>query len=174
MQGNFLAKAVATRWGDSENGNTQIAVECEITTEGEFQGRTIAYIGTFTEKAREFALKALDAFGWQGDDLSELDNLTADGCAILLPNEVELVVRQEEYNGEIQTRVAFVNKPGAGRFAFKKPKTGSELKSFAATQKASVAAWRAGNGLARPVSKPQPAKRPTHPNAPGDDNDIPF
>ncbi len=168
----YRARAISAGFGTSSKGNNQIGVQCEIVDHEEFAGETITWLGHFTEKTTARTVESLQHFGWQGDDLSELEDLDAARAAAILPEIVEIVVDPEQYEGEWQLKVKWVNKPGAGRFSFKEPLTGSGLKAFAAQMKGTIrgakAAPRQSNGSGG--SRPQQP----HPNAPGNKDDIPF
>lgn len=140
MKGRYLAKAIGTTWGQSQKGKMQVAVTCEITQECAEKGQTFSWIGTFSELATDMAVRALRAFGWEGDDLSDLFELDAAGCKRFLGREVELVIDEEEYEGKVHTKVKFVNEPGASRFAFKVPVGQIDLRQFAASMKSSIRA----------------------------------
>ncbi len=170
----YRARAVRSAgFGKSAKGNTQLAIELEIVDSEALEGERISWVGHFTDKTAARTIESLQHMGWQGDDLSEL----AEGCdaAALLPEVVEIVCAPEEYEGDWQLKVKWVNKPGAGRFAFKEPVQGNDLKAFAAQMKATVRSVRGGAG--RPAAKPTNGARPAapqHPNAPGFDDDSPF
>jgi hypothetical protein len=190
----YHAHAVAVSFGTSENNNTQIAVQFSIVDPEDFAGETIAWIGHFTDKTTERTIESLQHAGWAGDDLSELDGLDEQGVRNALPDIVELVCEAEEYKEKWQLRVQWVNKMGGGRFAFKQPLTGGDLKAFAAQMRSTVQSLRGGGSAPkqRQVARQQSAAHQpavqhqtnsttngsTHPNAPGGwnppRNDIPF
>lgn len=146
MKGKYLGRAIGTEWGRSQKGNMQIAVTCEITQACDEHGKTITWFGTFSDAATEMAVRALRAFGWEGDDLSDLDNLDTEQCKRFLGREVELVIEEEEYDGKVRSRVRFVNEPGTGKFAFKEPVGGNDLRRFAASMKSAIKAIGGGGG----------------------------
>lgn len=175
----YRVRAIACSFGVSEDkGTTQIAVECQVA-EGEFTGETIAWVGHFTEKTVARTFESLFNFGWAGDDLSELGELDEARATEMLPSEVDIVCEPEEYQSEWKLRVRWVNKPGAGKFEFKAPLTGSALKAFAAQMKGTIRGARGAAG-SRPATQQRttPQSRGSgstgtrHPNAP--DDDIPF
>lgn len=173
QKAKYNAKAVATQFGTSSKGNTQIAVTFEVVEHPDLAGSEITWLGHFTEKTTDRTIESLQHAGWQGDDLSELDQLDAAACSKMLPDTVEIVVAPEEYDGDVNLKVQWVNKPGAGRFAFKEPLTGQGLKAFAAQMRGTVRGMKAG----APRKSSNGSSRPTHPNAPGadiDDSDVPF
>lgn len=164
-------------FGMSSKGNSQIAIDCEILTEG-FQGERIAWVGTFSPGATDRTLEALRIMGWQGEDLAELDA----GCDVakLIPEEFDLACDVEaDLEGVDRLKANWVNRIGGGRFAFKTKLEGGELKAFAASMKDAVKNARGGAPRAKPAaSGGNGQKRPQqpHPNAPGGgmDDDIPF
>lgn len=174
QKATYRARAIGAGFGTSSKGNTQIAIQCEVV-EHDLAGETIAWLGHFTEKTADRTIESLQHFGWKGDDLSELEDLDADRAATLLPEIVEIVVDPEQYEGEWQLKVKWVNRPGAGRFSFKEPLTGAGLKAFAAQMKGAIRGARGAQAAQRPngggSAKPQQTR---HPNAPGGTDDIPF
>lgn len=187
----YQGYATALSFGISSNNNNQVAVTFEIAHPDEHQGESITWIGHFTTKTEARTIESLQHAGWQGDDLSELDGLDEAGVRTALPELVELVCEPEQYapdhgQPEWTLRVRWVNKPGAGRFAFKEPLTGHDLKAFAAQMRNTVRGVRGGAGRvsngsgarggaheASQGTTPSAGVR-WHPNAPGNSNDIPF
>ena len=190
QKAKYLGHATALSFGVSSNNNNQVAVTFEIAQHDEYSGESITWIGHFTDKTAERTIESLQHAGWQSDDLSELDGLDEAGVRAALPEMVELVCEPEEYtpdNGppEWILRVRWVNKPGAGRFAFKEPLTGHGLKAFAAQMKNTVRSVRGGahrssNGSSERSrgyeqrGLPPSGRASAHPNAPGNQNDIPY
>lgn len=177
QKAKYQAKAVAAQFGTSSKGNTQIAITVEVVEHPDLAGSEITWLGHFTDKTTDRTIESLQHMGWQGDDLSELDQLDGAACAKLLPDIIEIVVAPEEYDGDVNLKVQWVNKPGAGRFAFKEPLTGQGLKAFAAQMRGTVRGAKAGGQTRRTSSGANGSSRPAHPNAPGsdmDDSDIPF
>ena len=155
-EGTYRARAAELDFGFAGTGTEQIAVRF-LTTEGE----SITWYGYFTDKAAQYAIQALRACGWKGDDLFEL---TVED----LPDEVELVVQEDEYDGQTRMRVAFINALGSGSVALKERMDDAQRRKFAARMK----------GLCmkvKPSASPSPAPTPAEPaDAFGDDDDIPF
>lgn len=164
----------AASFAMSSKGNQQIALPFEIT-QGEFAGHNLTWLGTFHDTAdkngttgTERVLESLMFTGWQGDDPTELMEIGDEQAKQMMPDEVDLVCEPDTYDGKTTLKVKWVNKPGAGRFAFKEPATKADLKSFAAQMKAMVRGMRGANGA-------KPRNTQPHPNAPGNDGgDIPF
>lgn len=167
----------------SSNGNRQIAVPFTIS-QGDYAGETITWIaafhGTADKKGRtgvDRIIESLKYMGWEGDDLSELAEADDIRAKELMPSEVELVCSVEKYEGDTRLRVNWVNRLGGGRFTFKEPLAGSDLKSFAAQMRGQIR--NAQGGLRKPAGNGATKKQESHPNAPGDgsgfgDGDIPF
>lgn len=174
----YPATAFAVSFGEAESGNNQIAVSFEIVDE-RFHGETITWTGTFTERATVRTIESLRHMGWAGDDLSEFEAMDETAVRAALPNAISLVCEPEEYDGQWRLKAQWVNRPGAGRFAFKKPVAGNDLKAFAAQMRATVRGVR-GDGIRNAAPK-QTANSggqrnaAPHPNAPGsDETDMPF
>lgn len=176
QKATYRARAAGSGFGTSSKGNNQIGIPCEIVDHEELAGETITWLGHFTEKTTARTVESLQHFGWQGDDLSELEDPDAAAAARLLPEIVEIVVDPEQYEGEWQLKVKWVNKPGAGRFSFKEPLVGSGLKAFAAQMKGTIRGAKAAGPRASAPKQNGGGAQPQHPNAPGNrrDDDIPF
>ena len=104
QKATYCARAIACGFGVAKSGTHQIAVTCEIIdvdSEGveHGTGEEITWIGSFTDKTTARTIESLGHLGWLGDDLSELANLDAAGCANLLRESVDLVCEPEEYEG---------------------------------------------------------------------------
>lgn len=99
-----------------QKGSMQVAVRFQFVG-GELEGEQMTWIGSFTGGAAEITAKALRACGLRGNDVTA-------AATQELTNEVELVVKHEEYEGKTRARVAFVNALGGG-FAMKKADNGA-------------------------------------------------
>lgn len=167
-------RAVAAGLGQSENERQTkfVHVTGSVVDHEQYTGEQITAVLFFTEKTSARSIESLMHFGFATDDLSLLEDADESKCAELLPEIVEFVCAPEEYNGEWQLKVKWVNKPGRGKFAPKKKLEGADAKAFAAQMKS---AFRNARG---PQSKPTngAGSKPVHPNAPGGafDDDIPF
>lgn len=186
QKSTYLARACGapTISEPSSNGNRSIAVPCEIT-QGEFAGNGITWIAVFHDTAdrngvtgTERIIQSLQYMGWQGDDISELLELSDEEIKRLLPEEVSLACDVETYDGKTRLKVQWVNKPGAGRFAFTEGLSKNDARSFAAQLKSTVKAVRASNGGPKPAAPaPQkPAAKGWAGNSAGggSKDDIPF
>jgi hypothetical protein len=106
-EGKYLAQVVGHVQGYSSSGKEQIELEWTVV-DGPHEGERIRSWHYFSsEKAAEFSFKALEAAGWDGDDVTELKGL---GTAV-----AEIVVGSEEYNGQSKLKVKWVNKPRGQR-----------------------------------------------------------
>ncbi len=180
---NYTARAcgAASISRPSANGNHQIAIPLEVT-QGELAGETITWIAAFHGTADKKGMTGVDRIieslqhmGWIGDEVAELTDVSTQRAQELLPHEIEIVCEPDTYEGETKLKVKWVNKLGGGRFTFKEPLTGGDLKAFSAQLKGTI---RSAQGAQR-ASKPANGaggSQPVHPNAPGArlDDDIPF
>lgn len=171
----YRARAVGAGFGISEKETHQLAITFALVDEHDAPtSEQITWIGHFTstvdKKGKSVAQRTIDSLlymGFESDDLTLLEEPSEDDIMKMLPNVVEIVCEPEIYNDVETLKVRWVNRPGAGRFAFKKPLKGAELKSFAAQMRGTLKNAR-GGAPSRPVSQPR------HPNAPKDDSDLPF
>lgn len=178
-----IATSTPITFGHASTGNAQIAVEFDIlgtneeTGEEASTGETITWIGTFSDNTTMRTLESLLHCGWQGEDPAELNDKPASSE---LPTVVELVCEPDEWDGKVSLKVQWVNKPGRGRFAFKKTMSEADLRAFGAQLRASVKSLRAAGGAPRaPRQQSTPPRsggysKSPHPNAPRNDDDIPF
>jgi len=117
--GRYPATVKEWGFGRTGKGDYQIAIAFELI---DHPGRRLTYFGGFSERQAKHTLNALRACGWRGENLA---NLAAEGMG---SQEVNLTVEHEEYNGQVQVRVKWVNPPG---FGLKNPVEGQELLEFA-------------------------------------------
>lgn len=184
MANKRIYRAKAMSWGLGISGEgtpkekEQLAVEFQVLTEGAPES-ALTWYGYFTEATADRTIEAMRYMGWTGTDFAALEGLDA--------NEVELVVEDEEYEGNVRAKVQWVNKPGG--LGIKAPLVGDRLKTFAAQMKGRVAQFDAAGGRPAPApakpaaAKPAPAARKMPPIKDGDsrpeppplaDADIPF
>lgn len=174
-EGRHPAICRSIQFGKAGTGNVQIAIGFEIVDEGSpDNGSNITYFGSFSDAAIEFTVQALRNCGWTGDDLVELPALADSGG---LAETVSLVVAHEEYDGKLQAKVKWVNKPGSGRVKLKDPLDEGGIRNFAMQMRGKINAV-SGQRRAKPSGGSGGARSGQHhPNAPGNsdpDNDIPF
>lgn len=185
----YRAHAIASDLGFTDEEKPQVSITFEIENDGAV-GEQITWLGYFTstvdkkgKTVAERTLESLQYCGFASDDLEQLAGVTGDAARQLLPDSVDIACEPEEYDGKWKLRVRWVNRPGGGGFAFKKPMRGNDLKAFAAQMKGTLRNMR-GPAAATPTSRPA-APAPTrngsggsgptrHPNAPGADDDLPF
>lgn len=173
VKARYTARALGCyfgRAGADGAGNAQVFVPFEILDQ-DFAGERITWAGTFGEgKSTGFTLDALKHLGWLGDDLSELDDLDHEGAARLLPNNVEISCDVEEYQGEVQLKVKWVNPLGGMRMT-KAPLTGQDLKAFAAQMRGTIRGTRPSTQSSQRAASAR--SNASHPNAPGNGIDDP-
>src|SRR5579862_677136 len=104
--GYYRARAIEWALGKTDKGNRQVAVRFQTFDDEDRPGEAITWYGYFTEKTAERTLESLQHCGWTGDDITDLSGIER--------NEVQLVVENEEYEGKVHARVAWVNLPGGG------------------------------------------------------------
>ena len=162
-EGKYTARAI--EWSQvtqhEETGNEEIRVLFGL--EG---GQTITWRGYFTEKTAERTIESLRYMGWQGDDITNVDGLDA--------NEVQLVIKHEEYQGKTQVKVAWVNRL-SGVFVGT-PMDASRKQAFAQRMKGLVLATKGAAGAAptRAPGGPKPATTNGPAGGGGAAGDFPF
>ena len=164
MNQQRVYRARARQWGlgESSKGKEQVAISFDITTEGAEFNSINAYL-YFTEKTWERTVESLRHMGWTGSDIADLAGLDA--------NEVELVIKDDTYDGETRPKVKWINRIGG--LELKAPLTGDKLKAFSAVLQMRI------QGMG-PSTAPQKAKPLPPPKAldygppPLTDDDIPF
>lgn len=147
MLENGKYRGRATNWalGTTSTGKEQVAVAFSLLDD-HVTGQSITWYGYFTDGTFDRTIGSLRHCGWEGDDLTDLQGLDA--------NEVELVVEQEEYNGQWAAKVKWVNRFGA---AVKSQMAPDTAKAFASRMKGRIVALRQSGG-----ARPQDGnKRPT-------------
>ncbi len=129
------------RFGYSEKGNEQIAVDLELLADG-YEGTIVTWFGSFAnEKAIEITMRTLRALGWQCDNLTVLEGLGS--------TEVDIKIGYEDYQGRERMRVEVwpVNRGGA---KMKKKLEGKALHDFADRMKGYAVRSRPGATSAAP------------------------
>jgi hypothetical protein len=151
-EGNYRGKPVRAALGLTSTGKEQIAVQFELV---EPAGTRMTWYGFFTDAATERTVESLRHCGWRGDDLSEF----AEGRPLPagFDQEVELVVKHEEYQGKTNARIAFVN--GGGGLAMKEALTADQATAFARRMKSKIGAFDRAAGRA-PAAAPQQQSLP--------------
>lgn len=99
------AQAVAGShdFGVASTGTEQVGIAVKVL-EGDFAGQTFSWYGYFTDEATELTVKALRTAGWDGTDFVSLPGLGS--------TQFELVLVEEERNGEFKWNARFINQIG--------------------------------------------------------------
>jgi hypothetical protein len=170
--GTYTARALATSFGTTKNGNEELTVRLAVTG-GDYEGRHVWARLYFTEKTTPRSLESLGHMGFAADFL-ELCEPVNDASA-LLPTECRVVIEHDTYNGKVSAKVAWINSLyGQGGGAMKQA-PGSALD--APGKRAFAARMRAASGTPAPVRSiggGAGAKALEAPPSHADDSDIPF
>lgn len=130
--GTYRARPVRAALGVTGTGKEQIGVLFDLVDP---PGERITWYGYFTEGTFDRTIESLRAIGWSGTDLAEFQgDIVPQG----FDREVELVVKQEEYNGKVSAKVAFIN--SGGGLAMKDVLAPDAARVFAAQMKGRIAA----------------------------------
>jgi hypothetical protein len=133
--GDYKVRATKCELSDSGEGKEpQVYVRLE-TLDGNYH--IDWYLGFKTEKAEKFSFKSLRLMGWRGADLSTLS-------ALDVPNEVEIHVEEEVYNGTARLKAKWINDGGGGA-AGGRPLDQSKAQTFAERMKAKLEKFDAEN-----------------------------
>ena len=121
--GKYLGRINECKVDASKNGVIQFVAACRLSDPEPMQQpqAITAYISlTKQDGSRNQAqMDALmDAFDWDGKSLRGLIG------AASVDRDLQFVIVEEEYNGKVQSKVAWINKPGAGGL---KPVSDSDL-----------------------------------------------
>lgn len=166
--GTYRAKATQGALGLTKTGSEQVGVLFRLVGEG-VEGKYITWYGYFTEKTIDRTIESLRICGWAGNDLEDLSGIDA--------NEVELVVENEEWEGNWSPKVRWVNR--AGGFAMAAPLQATQAKAFAAKMKGAILAYDKKAGAPAPKTNgqkpaPKPSASPEPPPIATDPNVPPF
>ena len=163
-EGCFKAKALKLDSGSyvefarTNNGGFQVYARFKIV-DGEDAGESLPWYGSLAGGGVEITVKGLRAMGFVGDDLEDAPSQD-------LSNEVQITVKQNDYQGKISYRVAFVNPLYSQGVKPENRVSGQELKMFAATMRSKIQSL--GIPSAPKRTPPQPEREP------GCDDDIPL
>lgn len=135
--GTFIAKAEVAEWSetkakaDGTGGNPQVTIKFKIIDEnaGERRGRVYYWNGSLAETKMgdaTVAERTIDSLKYCGARLKDGDLMDLDGVT---KNEVDVVLNWEEFNGQKEERISFVNRRG-GMF-LKNPLSDDKKKSLA-------------------------------------------
>jgi hypothetical protein len=157
-EGAFLARPNVWGLTETANGKEQFAIEFEITEpESDQAGKLITWFGGFEGDGFKWTTEAMRKCGWDGGDIR----------AVELSTEVRIVVRHEEYNGNWNAKVKFINgvdeqHGGSPGYLIEKQAMSDEKKAAFAREFA--ARMKASQGAQKPAA---PAARPGVPARPG-------
>lgn len=159
--GTYRARAIASGVGVSNTKSTPF-VRVTLALVGAHEGQEIDWIAYVTDKTQERVAEDLRTLGYKGNDPEELHDRGPEDVAKLLPNTVSIVVEEEEWKGEVRTRVRWINPE-------KKEAGGSSL--FAGMKAAFAQLDQKSGGGKKPTAGaiPRPAPPPSV-----QDDDIPF
>ena len=152
-KGNYRARASGFGLGFSNNKGTPMASIEFTVSDGESTGDTITANLYFTENTEERNIKTLRLMGWGGTDVGDiqLDDL---------PNEVLLVVEEEEYNGRLWPRVKWINDPNRSGLQLGRQMTPSERANWSSQLRGVALKFAAG----KPENHAPGPKRPAQPS----------
>jgi hypothetical protein len=161
-EGRYRAKAISAEWVEGKTA-PQLFVAFEIRDPA-FPGERFNNYFNFTGGAFKYSMQNLRTMGLKHDNLD--DRLTiAD-----LPNEVDLVIAPEEYQGKTKLRLNFVNDPNFTGGA--KKADPSKLRSFAEQAKAQIK-FLENRDAENELGPPPPGALGNEP-PPHTDEDVPF
>jgi hypothetical protein len=166
-EGFYAAKARQWVLGTSGTGKEQLGIACEIALDG---GGTLTrtWYGYFTENTQDSTLEVMEIVGLSVDDL-------ANGEGTLDADISVKVQHKENDKGEWFDEVRFINRPGGGGVAMKNRLSPVDAAKFSERLKGRALALGAGKAPAAGKAPPKkPAAKSGHPNAPGNNDDIPF
>jgi hypothetical protein len=129
QEGEFKARPVFAALGKATTGTDQVEIAFAIYDEDSPVFERSAYI-YLSPAAFDRSIAALRTCGWTGDDLSDLSSIGKDPDSSPF---VQLVVKEEKYNGKDKVKIAFVN-PWRER----KPMDAAASKDFAEVMRAKV------------------------------------
>jgi hypothetical protein len=139
VPGRFKGRAISAALGYTSTGTEQVGV-LMLVTEGDYAGFQETWYGYFSEKALPVCMRALRAMGFQGEDLTLVEQEGA------LPSECVLVFQNElDQQGAPRVKLAFINALGAGgQVAIQNRMNPEQAKGFAANLKARILALQPG------------------------------
>jgi len=159
QEGSFKAKVVSKDYCRAKSGAEQLAVRFEVV-DGPQAGHQITEFLSFSEAALKYTVEKMRTMGWSGIDLADVETLGS--------NEVEIVVRAEEWEGQSRMRVAFINAVGGASMALKSALNESERKAFAARMRGLIVGLDPSQAR-KPAAPPQREEPP-----PPSDEDLAF
>lgn len=107
--GTYRAKAIASGIGVSNIKTTSYVRVTFVILAGAQEGQEIDWIAYVTDKTQERVAEDLRTLGYTGNDPEELHDRNEQDVSQLLPNVVSIVVEEEEWKGQVRTRVRWIN-----------------------------------------------------------------
>lgn len=168
---------LTAQFGKSKTKQTpQVAVTFEVLR-GPDAGQRISWMGYFTDNTTDRTLDALRICGFTGEDLDKF-------CDQRPTNEVQIVVENEEFEGKVRAKVAWVNDPNRGNgIKLADPLRDGDLRKFGAQFKSklkamppvkTVEAKREPPSSAPDESEPERTREYDQAPPAGSTDDIPF
>jgi hypothetical protein len=108
----YIARMVTAGIQKSTNSETMNAV-VEFKYDGD---KKITGYFALTPKAIDYTVEKLFNAGFRGKSLSQIGDPNR-----WIAKDCEIVVKDEEYNGKVYTKIAYVNEPDSNKFAFIEP-----------------------------------------------------
>ena len=139
--GTYKGRGVAgsAQMGMTSTGTDQVAIDLEIPA----LGRVLTTFLFFSDGAKPYSIDRLLALGWDGSDDPSFVGIDA--------NEVDVVVKYEDYKGEQKMKVEILT--GGGKVTLKDTMTDSQKRSFMSSLK--TAAKQAGGAPAAAAAPKQ-------------------
>ena len=165
-EGRYTARAVNGAITEDTKGGGQAAVVFQIL-EGDYQGHEVTWYGSFNGGAAPITMKGLQTAGAR---LNEVDDFEGLGSV-----DVQIVLKDEEFNGVWRTKVAFINPLGG----FLKPMDAGKKLAFKEQMKGALLAFKQNNPAA-PGGAPRreaPARQTpadNHDYGGAGNSDLPF
>lgn len=157
FEGDFIGKAVKAEFGsDARNGKPKVRVTMEIT-EGPRAGTQVPYEGNFKQESIAYTKRDLVALGWQGKTMATFVSDVM-GAARIVPFQVRTATYENPDTGKVRQWNS------VGNIGYAAP----PLKAADPTLTRDVDGWF------NEVDGPSTGNGGRHPNAPGNDEPVPF
>jgi hypothetical protein len=170
-EGTYRGRPLRAALGRTGTGKEQLGVQFQLVDP---PGERLTWYGYFTDGTFDRTIESLRSCGWAGSDLAEFQG---DVLPQGFDQEVELVVKHEEYNGKVSARIAFIN--SGGGLAMKEALDATQARAFAARMKGRIVALDRSSGAPRQQQRRPASNGPPTPDEPpggfdGGGDDIPF
>lgn len=151
-KGTYIARSIEHAFGRTSGGKHQVAVRFEITQDGPAKGRRPTWYGYFTDKTRDRTFESLEAAGWDGESLADMNGLGSCDCAIVIDHE-------EDQEGMLRERVRWVNRIGG--LALKEELSQADVLALDRSLKGDLLAWKSSKKNQAPRQAPKQSAKPT-------------